>query len=156
MHIHHADSEVGQKIGKQIGATGLQSGWPENADRQMGLLVAKIAHSFAVACRGIELDGFDPLLPDIIRGVPGHLPLSYLIGCMGEPDQIIAEEYPGGHTIRWFEQPLRDLYLLIVQIRLFANFNMPSYSVVVGATPIENMERMMSRGCISKSPTRSR
>ncbi|WP_339703673.1 hypothetical protein [uncultured Sphingosinicella sp.] len=157
MHVHCADTEMGQEIVKRLGARGMQIGWPDNSDHQIALMVAKIAHSFAVAQLGINLDGFQALLPNTIRQVPGHLPVSYLVGCMGEPDpRAPRSSNEASHILRWFEYPLRDMYLLVVQVRLFESFNMPSYAAVVGSTSIENMKVMMMRERIKRLPTKSR
>lgn len=156
-HVHLADSAMGRDIAGKLGARGIQAGWPENLDQKIALLVAKIAHSFAVAELGINLGGFQSLLPDIITEAPGRLPLSYLIGCMGEPDPHVPRSgNEGSHMLRWFEYPLRDFYLLIVQVRLFESFNMPSYAAVVGSTSIENIKEMMMRERIKRLPIKSR
>ncbi len=98
-------------------------------------MLAKIAHSFAVADQG--LDSFIPYLPPLILddyGTP-----SYLVG--GEFE--ISEAIPTLHRLH-----LHCMYpyatgdagalaapqkqFLVVDIRPFANFGAPLYRVVVG------------------------
>lgn len=107
-------------------------------------MLAKIAHSFAVADQG--LGSFRPMLPDLILG-RSKTP-SYLVG--GDLD--VAPPLPVLHRLhlecRWpyaHEQLLTQggptvlvvggappRQYLVVHIRLFANWGGPQYHVVVG------------------------
>jgi hypothetical protein len=94
--------------------------------RVFGLMLAKIAHSFAVAKLGIG--GFQPLLQDMIRGF-GPPYLGLYIGC--SLDQESNSIYR--HDLRLEEYNSVDgVDLLVARIRLFGDRGMPTYHVVVG------------------------
>lgn len=84
-------------------------------------MIAKIAHSFAVAIRG--LDTFEPILQDIICTKSKEM--HYYVG--GAPDIPGDPRYL--HSLELFE---RD-QLLLVSLKLFAHLDKaPAYLVVVG------------------------
>lgn len=85
-------------------------------------MLAKIAHGMAFA----YATKFEPLLPDIILGRDRRL--GYLIGGSEQPLPCP----PGADFGIRFEAPFLDRGFLIVTIRLFASFNGPTYTVVVG------------------------
>lgn len=90
-------------------------------------MLAKIGHSYAIAELG--LNGFSPMLPDLILGKSTDLP--YLVG--GDASSSPLTE---------FEQELHSVYLqncisngviyILASIRLFSFLGMPRYHVVVG------------------------
>lgn len=91
-------------------------------------MIAKIAHSFAVAEYG--LGSFEPLLPDFILGK--ELDGSYYVGGFGRQDPPRTRH---DHLLR-----LEDLHhggrrYLAATIRLFGNLGMPVYRAIVGVDP---------------------
>lgn len=87
-------------------------------------MLAKIAHSFAVADQG--LDSFIPYLPDLILGK--YQTPSFLVG-----GQMIAPPAINAlHRLHLYCAQQQGKQYLIVDIRLFANFGAPLYRVVVG------------------------
>lgn len=91
-------------------------------------MLAKIAHSYAIAKCGI--DTFDPALLDLILGRAEDAP--YLVGgasalSLQKQPNIMHDLYPVGCKV----EPLGAEYLAIA-IRLFAFMDMPRYLVVVG------------------------
>jgi hypothetical protein len=94
-------------------------------------MLAKVAHSFAVATPGV--DGFKPFLPDMILGRDkDHLP--YLIG--GDPNTP-APASGCLHQLSHETRVVDDKHLIVARIRLFAGSHtegrgMPVYYVVVG------------------------
>ncbi len=94
-------------------------------------MLAKIAHSYAVAELGLET--FRPLTLDIILGRTNNV--SYLVGGSFE---IPPPEPEGKHllNITYQVETLNDLEfvraIIIVGIRLFASIETPAYHVVVG------------------------
>jgi HNH endonuclease len=94
---------------------------------EFGRLLAKIAHSYAVAELG--LNSFFPLTLDVILGRTDDI--SYVVGGSYE----IAPRVPdAGHltSIEYRVDPYMKKSLIIVNIRLFASIHTPSYHVVVG------------------------
>ena len=91
-------------------------------------LLAKIAHSYAVAVYGV--DGFRPLLLDIIFG--RYATPSYLIGGSIK-DQLQKEGIR--HYIESSRQPLGNITYLVIAIQLFAEIGGPLYKVVAGIYP---------------------
>ena len=85
-----------------------------------GRVLAKIAHSYAVAMLG--LGNFKSFLPALILTRGG--PLSYYVGCgiKSEPSEWLHEI----GIVPW------DDNLIVVRIRLFANYDMPTYMIVAG------------------------
>lgn len=94
-----------------------------------GRMLAKIAHSYAVAELGPRK--FKPMLLDLILGRYGLHPSQLVGGEWGshEPDTPGSELHE--ITVKLFSG-LRDYY--VVQIRLFSKLDMPRYLVVVGET----------------------
>jgi hypothetical protein len=91
-----------------------------------GRMLAKVAHSYAVAERGLE--GFEPVLPNLIRGI-GPQYLSYYIG--GDPG--LGPQSANRHELSLdVYNNVEALDFLVVRIRLFADRGMPPYNVVVG------------------------
>jgi hypothetical protein len=88
-------------------------------------MLAKIAHAFAVADQG--QDSFTPYLPALILG--NYETPSYLVG--GEA--MIPPPFNALHRLHLYCRRVPPSpELLIVDIRLFANFGAPIYRVVVG------------------------
>lgn len=88
-----------------------------------GRMLAKIGHAYAVAELG--LNGFKPLLPDIIRQ-----PESPFIGRLVGGSFGHGGEGEDLHEIRIDERVGPGL--VVVQLRLFADRDLPSYWVVAG------------------------
>lgn len=90
-----------------------------------GRMLAKIAHSFAVAELG--LNGFRPLLNDLILGQPTTHAAQFVGGGISpdpkglERNEISVSVISGVH---------RDYH--VVRLRLFADLEMPTYEIVVG------------------------
>lgn len=89
-------------------------------------VLAKIAHSLAMADRGAGPRTFEPLLPDLVLGrctTP-----TYLVGCLTlqppEPEPNVI------HRVNL--QLIPDKAFLVCRIRLFENLRAPEYHVVVG------------------------
>jgi hypothetical protein len=131
MWVHNPDSG---KDPRRFGGIGYKLG--SFNPLLFGRMLAKIAHSFAVADQGAH--SFRPFLSDLILGKNNSL-LSYLVG--GELDPSPAVEALHRlhlHCLRPLprsfihanKEPLR--LLLIVDIRLFAHMGAPQYRVVVG------------------------
>ena len=89
-------------------------------------MLAKIAHAFAIAERGIA--SFEPILPDLILGKTDAAP--YLIGgdASDTPEEYEAPLHYLGHL---YAEISGTMYLLI-SIRLFARLGMPRYHIIVG------------------------
>lgn len=96
--------------------------------------LAKIAHSFAIAQRGV--DGFQPFLPDIILGKPEVLcsELYQLIGGgMNLPNRLLCDpESLPFHHLELHHVKASENTFVVVSIQLFCFLNMPTYSMVVG------------------------
>lgn len=89
-----------------------------------GRMIAKIAHSLAVAEYGIE--SFTPFLPNIILGKSAAV--THYIGA-----QVMPEPDPKGlHNLHigWLERGQHSY--LTAYIRLFCNYGTPDYMVVIG------------------------
>ena len=96
-----------------------------------GRTLAKIAHAYA--CYKLGIDGFRPTLPNLIlRGDPADA--SYYVGT----DLGFQEAWPTVRHplfLRW-EKRIDGLEVLMVYIRLFANFDYtPLYIAVTGLRP---------------------
>lgn len=98
---------------------------PYHSGRWLRML-AKIAHSYAVAKGGIN--GFKPLLPKLIKDFESA-PTHY-IGCLGDPLPPKEETLHRLDLIKYKANNSRKY--LIVNLRLFANFGAPQYHIVVG------------------------
>jgi hypothetical protein len=93
-----------------------------------GRMLAKIAHSYAVAERG--LGAFQPFLPNLIRGIGPR----YLAQCVGgslvpEPSSSNRHEL----SMQTHRRADKEEFL-VVRLRLFANKDMPTYYIVAGKT----------------------
>lgn len=92
-----------------------------------GRMLAKVAHSYAVARLGIE--NFRPLLTDIIKGKVQNL--AVLIGTETKHHDAGAHM----HTLFLYSLRMKEdsgsLYVA-AEVRLFADHNLPKYIVVVG------------------------
>jgi hypothetical protein len=93
---------------------------------RFALLLAKIAHSYAVA-ESHDLDNFNPVLCDTILQHPSAPPLPYMIGglsipeansCLGQELGLLRGDHPILGVV-W-----------MVQIRLFGWLGSPTYQVV--------------------------
>ena len=83
-------------------------------------MLAKIAHSFAVA--GLGLAGFQPFLPDVILGHDRDI-FRYVGGAIGGD-----EHNPNLHSIRLKVEN----GIVTVYVRLFAALGAPAYLIAVG------------------------
>ena len=92
------------------------------------LLLAKIAHAFAVAKFGIE--GFKHRLPPLIVGADGDWEdtLLYLVG--GDTEETQREQIL--HSLNHRLVSINSQLYVVVTIHLFAFMGMPRYQVVVG------------------------
>jgi hypothetical protein len=90
-------------------------------------MLAKIAHSFAIATWGER--SFNPLLPDMILGRDSRW--LRLVGGFAKIPPATAPE-----TIHILHVGLRRSHVgvqyVIARVRLFSNFGSPEYLVVVG------------------------
>lgn len=98
--------------------------WPALDSLVVQRVIAKIAHSYAVAKLGI--DGFVPCLTHFIRDESAKGLLN-LIGCV-QDDEPETEHM---HSLSIMGE-VGDLGLVVVRVRLFGNFKMPTYLAVVG------------------------
>ncbi|MCH7806196.1 MAG: HNH endonuclease [Proteobacteria bacterium] len=95
-------------------------------------MLAKIAHSFTVAEKG--LNSFNAFLP---KGILGRetWPLNYYVG--GEPNPVDPEEHKYEIGFRSLQSVDQRPYLT-VRIRLLCEYGGPVYFVVVGLPPYAN------------------
>jgi hypothetical protein len=107
---------------KKYGITSFFTGRWDN--QSFCRMLAKIGHSFAVAELG--LDGFKPLLPELIR--KGGLEVGPYIG--GEPRQ--PPESAALHEISLGRQRAHGKTYIVARIRLLACHGGPIYYAVVG------------------------
>ncbi len=96
-----------------------------------GRMLAKVGHSFAVAELG--LDAFDPVLPDLIRQNGPQYLAHYIGGSLGEEEPKSTNRHE--ISISTYNNINGDDYI-VVRIRLFSNYGMPTYYVVVGKLKI--------------------
>ncbi len=94
---------------------------------ELGRMLAKIGHSFAVATVGF--DAFRPLALDLILGRTDNV--SHTVGSISEIQPTVPD---AGHvlSLEYHVEPFKKRALLIAGIRLFASIQTPSYHVVVG------------------------
>lgn len=116
-----------------------------NAHIDMGSylrMIAKIAHSFAVAQIGI--DGFNADLREIILGHNFDM-ASFLMG--GSRDDIPVRENGLSHQVGLGIIPWGPIQFVRVRVRLFARHNSPAYDIIVGrlAIPIDLFESRVLR-----------
>ncbi|PJG53748.1 hypothetical protein CVM73_18615 [Bradyrhizobium forestalis] len=112
-----------------VGGTSKQSFTTED----LGRFLAKIAHSYAVAVRG--LGSFVPFLTGAIRGArPMHL--SHYIGKI-DPS-LPQSDYKHLHVLEDGFIRIGYRQLLVVRVRLLAVDSYPAYEVVVGEKPVPN------------------
>jgi len=110
----HADGDRGFKLGRV-------------SPREFARMLAKIAHSYAVAKFGES--SFQPLLLDIILGKSNFAP--YLVG--GDKSGVPLDDQPTAlHHVYGQACDVNGAPYLLVAIRLFAFMGMPRYLVVVG------------------------
>jgi hypothetical protein len=106
-------------------------------------LLAKIAHSYAVAELGI--DAFDPLCLDVIMGRTSNC--GYLVGGSMDiqplPDST-SDHYIGVGLIDEPQKPK----LVLVPLRLFQQMGSPHHHVVVGRVSTDEQEARV-RACLS-------
>jgi hypothetical protein len=91
-----------------------------------GRMLAKIAHSYAIAELGIG--GFKPLLNDLILERPPLHEAQFVGGCL-IPEPPTTERYEIGLKISY---RLDGRGFWVVRVRLFADLDMPVYYVVAG------------------------
>ena len=109
--------------------TGMNIQSPPIEMSRFSRMLAKIAHSFAVAERGI--DSFTPLLPELILG--RYDTPSYLVGrIMGSP--IVPPDGLLHHLFLEYIRTDDGSEFLVANIRLFAILNTPHYHVVIART----------------------
>ena len=93
-------------------------------------MLAKIAHSFAVAEKGIE--SFSPLLCDMIRHEVSMDPVyPYLIGGFGR-EPVSLSDGKSRHELRLCTVDHGGTEYLCAHIQLFAKLSTPVYQVIVG------------------------
>jgi hypothetical protein len=90
-----------------------------------GRMLAKIGHSYAVAQLG--LDGFKPVLSNIIRGQRPFF-LTHYIGSQ----VVTTEQGTDLHEVSFDKTSLAAGAFVVVRVRLFASYNTPAHLVVVG------------------------
>jgi hypothetical protein len=96
-------------------------------------MLAKIAHSYAVAELGIDAFHHNPMTLDVICNRTKNV--SYTVGGRWE----VPPAVPGaGHLLSTVYQRTVPRVLIVVQIRLFASLEMPIYHVVVGNVDFQN------------------
>ena len=129
------DYEDGELIAKFINEGASKYMSPEGQKVKIGTInileftrmLAKIAHSYAVAEFG--LDVFTPFLPDLILGKSTITP--YLVGG-DKSDAPLLDSEPALHHVYWQDCLVNGVQYILVAIRLFAIFGMPRYHAVVG------------------------
>jgi hypothetical protein len=91
-----------------------------------GHMLAKIAHSYAVAELG--MDGFNPILNNLIRGLP-TLHMAQFVGgnFLPEPKSTDLHEI----SIK-LSNRIDGRGFWVVRVRLFADLDMPAYYIVAG------------------------
>jgi hypothetical protein len=94
----------------------------------MARMIAKIAHSFAVAEFGV--DTFTPLLLNVILTDGANWP--HLVGGTDEPIEK-ADQKNLMHSLDAGIVRLATGSYLVVKVRLFTRFNAPTYQAVVGS-----------------------
>lgn len=91
-------------------------------------MLAKIAHAYAVANLG--LNGFRPLLPDLILGKSATAP--YFVG--GDASAPVPDTEPTLHYVCLQNCLTAGVEYVLAAVRLFAFIGMPRYHIVVGET----------------------
>jgi hypothetical protein len=96
-------------------------------------MLAKIAHGYCIAENALQ--GFNPLLPNIILGESDKIP--YLIGNVDkdEPSKRLPRGVKSLHHLAIGTMRSQKTQLCVVFIRLFACLPTPTYTVVVGEKP---------------------
>jgi hypothetical protein len=97
-------------------------------------MIAKIAHGAAVEKYGV--DGFEHLAPNFILGKTSWM--NYIVGCMGAETIETTDLHSIGFRVH------RESGMIIVQVRLFANFGAPTYHVLVGLMPGGRITKVFS------------
>ncbi|PIT01174.1 hypothetical protein TSA1_10715 [Bradyrhizobium nitroreducens] len=109
------------------------------APREYARMLAKIAHSYAVAKFGEA--SFIPCLSDIILGKCDYAP--YYVG--GDKSGALLVDQPTTlHHVYPQACDLNGVPYLLVAIRLFAFMGMPRYLIVVGRITEGNLEQLRS------------
>jgi hypothetical protein len=98
-------------------------------------MLAKIGHSFAAA--ELTLKSFTPLLTELIR--KGDLPSMRFVGC--DPERPVRSLPEALHALELGYQRIGGKTYVVARIRLFANYDSPTYLVIVG----ESLESPMAR-----------
>lgn len=114
-------------------------------------MIAKIAHSYAVAEFG--LDAFSPLLLNVILTDSGNW--THLVGGTDEPIEK-ADQKDLMHSLDAGIVRMATGSYLVVKVRLFARFNAPTYQAVVGSLSPEQDARAEASTPKSRSATQSR
>jgi hypothetical protein len=109
-----------------------------------GKMLAKIAHSYAVAELGIE--NFDPLLPAVIAD-DASMPFRF-VGCIGQVGNNLPKE-DILHRLSFECWEVSGVLYAVVVIRILAYTGAPDYHVVVGTVP-EIPMAAMTRGFSSR------
>jgi hypothetical protein len=111
----------------RIGGLNVKLGNGVSADT-FGRLLAKIAHSYAVSQFG--WGNFTPCLPRVIVGEPPYDDdLLRFVGTGIIEDEKSAKRHELGWEVR---RNRAGQALIVVRIRLFAEYNMPSHYIVAG------------------------
>ena len=103
-------------------------------------LLAKIAHSYAVAELGTE--AFSPLLPKLILGEDNTLP--YFVG--SAPNQGAVTYGPNViHNLNVCTRTIRDRTYVSVLVHLFPHFMFPEYEVITGKVDQRQEHALLDR-----------
>lgn len=107
--------------------------------------LAKVAHAFATWFLGV--DGFVPVLPDIIRDSPTQVPMFHVIGCDPSSDPPNQKHV---HEMCVQRRATIRGEVVVVRIRLFAEMTChdglgsPAYAIIAGQPNDATQERFRS------------
>jgi hypothetical protein len=135
VRIKHDEKELFRKY--RIGAFAT----PYWDNHMLCRMLAKIGHSFAAA--ELTLKNFSPLLTDLIR--KGDMPSMRFIGC--DAERPIRPSPDALHVLELGYQRFSNKTYVVARIRLFANYDSPTYLVIVGESlesPIARAKRVFS------------
>jgi hypothetical protein len=102
-----------------------------------GRLIAKIGHAYATAVLGV--DGFSPLLPDLIIG--RTLNWSHYVGAYGRNIPITTSDQEI-HVMALDPVTVDGDIYLACMVRLFSRFGAPAYACAVGRLNSSQLERV--------------